>query len=193
MSLVPWYRHLCGCFCTCSKLWRYCLLCFQVSSVPSSPGKSQPKIASRKSFISPGKEVDFLFSDQNDLSNISHFSLGSYLSGRLELIFSLNHNHLTYCCIWNSYFSPASHLNSHCKNGSYMHCVHLYKVLLLLRVLHCWEREEAEATHIFACAHTWRYCRNFRESAHCLPTPFSVDLLKYLHNLDLTEVPEKCL
>lgn len=59
-------------------LWnciRYCPLCHWVIPAPSLHGKFLSEVGSRKSFISLGKVVGFLFSDQNDLCDLSRFPL----------------------------------------------------------------------------------------------------------------------
>ena len=56
-------------------MWRYLLLHHGVIPVPSSHGKFLSEFGSRKSFISLGKVVSFLFSDQIDLRDLSHLPL----------------------------------------------------------------------------------------------------------------------
>lgn len=64
-----------------------------------------PSSGSRNSFISLGKVVCFLFSDQDDLCDLSCFPLSLVCQEDYSCSFSLNCNHLTYVIFWVFFFS----------------------------------------------------------------------------------------
>lgn len=103
-----------------------------------------PSSGSRNSFISLGKVVCFLFSDQDDLCDLSCFPLSLVCQEDYSCSFSLICNHLTYCYILSIFL-----LLFTIKNICLFVCLPFIQCLISFQ-----ERGEAEM-YVFICVYMY--------------------------------------